>query len=53
MPFVGKKFANNWEVLEKYSCSEYRTIYQEMTGDTTKQIKNSHYLVKVVLISNQ
>lgn len=46
MPFVGKKFANNWEVLEKYSCAEYRTIYQEMTGDTTKQIKNSHYLVK-------
>lgn len=44
--FVGKTFGNNWEVLEQYNCAEYRAIYQEMTGDTTKQIKNTHYLVK-------
>lgn len=44
--YIGLKFANNWEILEKYSCADYRKIYVEMTGDTTKQIKNSHYLVK-------
>lgn len=44
--YIGLKFANNWEILEKYSCAEYRKIYEEMTGDTTKKIKNSHYLVK-------
>ena len=46
MPYVGIKFANNWEILEKYSCAEYKAIYQEMTGDTTKQLKNAHYLVR-------
>lgn len=44
--WVGTTFANNWEILEKYSCAEYRNIYQEVTGDTTKQIKNVHYKVK-------
>ena len=42
----GMTFANNWEILEKYNCAEYRAIYQEATGDTTKKIKNAHYLVK-------
>ena len=40
------KFANNWEILEVLTCAEYRAIYQEMTGDTTKKIKNTHYLVR-------
>lgn len=40
------KFANNWEILKVLTCAEYRAIYQEMTGDTTKKIKNTHYLVR-------
>ena len=44
--YVGLKFANNWEILERYSCSEYKAIYEEMTGDTTKIIKNAHYFVR-------
>lgn len=43
--WVGKSFANNWKILKKYSCAEYRNIYIKQTGDETKQIKNSHYLV--------
>jgi len=42
----GRIFANNWEILKKLSCAQYREIYQEMTGDTTKQIKNTHYLIR-------
>ena len=44
--WVGLKFGNNWEILEKYNCAEYRTIYIEATGDETKKIKNAHYLVR-------
>ena len=44
--WVGMNFANNWEILEKYSCAEYNNIYTKATGDTTKKIKNAHYLVK-------
>ena len=42
----GQFFANNWEVIEKYNCSEYRKIYQDKTKDMNKKIKNVHYLVK-------
>lgn len=40
----GLTFANNWVIQKKLSCAEYRNIYIEQTGDTTKQIKNTHYL---------
>lgn len=40
----GENFGNNWTIIKKLSCSEYRKIYEEMTGDNTKIIKNSHYL---------
>ena len=43
---VGITFANNWEITESYTCAEYREIYIKMTGDTSKKIKNTHYLVK-------
>ena len=39
----GIVFANGWMILEKFNCAEYKKIYEENTGDTTKQIKNSHY----------
>ena len=40
----GIEFANGWIIEKKLSCAEYRKIYTEQTGDTTKQIKNTHYL---------
>ena len=40
----GIAFANGWVIDKKLSCAEYRAIYIEQTGDTTKKIKNSHYL---------
>lgn len=40
----GENFGNNWTIIKKLSCSEYRKIYEEITGDNTKIIKNSHYL---------
>lgn len=43
--WVGKIFGTHWEILQKYSCAEYRKIYSEATGDTSKIIKNVHYLV--------
>ena len=44
--WVGMIFGNNWEILKKYNCAEYRKIYIEATGDTSKQIKNTHYFVR-------
>ena len=44
--WVGKIFGNNWEIIEKYNCADYRVIYIEATGDETKKIKNAHYLVR-------
>ena len=44
--WVGLTFGNNWEILEKYNCAAYRKIYIDATGDTSKQIKNAHYLVR-------
>ena len=44
--WTGLLFGNDWEILQKYNCAEYRNIYVEATGDTTKQIKNTHYLVE-------
>ena len=43
--WVGETFGNNWEILKKYNCAEYRQIYIDATGDTSKKIKNVHYLV--------
>jgi hypothetical protein len=40
----GLEFANGWQIQKKLNCAEYRQIYIEQTGDTTKQIKNTHYL---------
>lgn len=42
--WTGQVFANNWLIQDKLSCAEYRKIYIEQTGDTSKQIKNTHYL---------
>lgn len=42
--WTGKSFANGWVIDKKLSCAEYRKIYVEQTGDTSKQIKNAHYL---------
>lgn len=42
--WTGISFANGWVIDKKLSCAEYRKIYQEQTGDTTKVIKNAHYL---------
>jgi hypothetical protein len=42
--WTGLKFANNWEILKKFSCAEYKAIYEQETGDLTKKIKNAHYL---------
>lgn len=42
--WTGLQFANGWTIQKKLSCAEYRAIYIEQTGDTSKQIKNSHYL---------
>lgn len=39
----GEIFGNNWTIIKKLSCAEYRKIYEEITGDTSKIIKNSHY----------
>ena len=44
--WVGKTFGNDWEILEKYNCAEYRAIYIKATGDETKKIKNALYLVR-------
>ena len=41
---VGSKFGNGWEAKVKLTCAQYRDIYIKETGDTSKQIKNSHYL---------
>ena len=40
----GENFGNNWTIIKKLSCAEYRKIYAEATGDTSKIIKNTHYL---------
>ena len=40
----GLEFGNGWIIGQKLSCAEYRAIYIEQTGDTSKQIKNAHYL---------
>ena len=42
--YVGKIFANGWEVKEKLSCKQYQKLYAKNTGDNTKIIKNCHYL---------
>lgn len=39
----GENFGNNWTIIKKLSCAEYRKIYEEATGDNTKIIKNAHY----------
>lgn len=44
--WTGLMFGNDWEILKKYNCAEYRALYTEATGDTTKKIKNVHYLVE-------
>lgn len=44
--WTGLTFGNNWKILKKYNCAEYRTLYIEATGDNTKRIKNAHYLVE-------
>lgn len=44
--WAGLIFGNNWEILKKFNCAQYRTLYIKATGDTTKQIKNVHYLVE-------
>ena len=41
---VGSQFGNGWEATAKLTCAQYRDIYIQETGDTSKQIKNSHYL---------
>jgi hypothetical protein len=40
----GLTFGNGWVIQKKLNCAEYRAIYIEQTGDTSKQIKNAHYL---------
>ena len=40
--WTGKIFANDWVVLEKLNCSEYRALYKKFTGLDAK-IKNAHY----------
>lgn len=42
--YVGIDFANGWQIKQKLSCREYKELYEEATGDTTKIIKNCHYL---------
>lgn len=42
--WVGMEFGNGWVIDQKLNCAEYRAIYIEQTGDTSKQIKNAHYL---------
>lgn len=44
--WTGLVFANNWKIIQKLSTKEYKTIYEELTGDKTKIIKNTHYLCK-------
>ena len=39
-------FANNWQIVKKLSSAEYRKIYVELTGDTDKIIKNTHYFIR-------
>lgn len=41
--WTGLTFANDWVVVKKLNCAEYREVYIQETGDTSKQIKNSHY----------
>lgn len=41
---IGLEFANGWIIEECFSSSEYKKIYEKLTGDTTKIIKNRHYL---------
>lgn len=43
--WTGKFFGNNWKIIQKYNCAEYRKIYQEATNDFSKKIKNAHYKV--------
>lgn len=42
--WVGVIFANNWQIKEKYSCSEYKNLLADI-GVLDKQIKNAHYRV--------
>ena len=41
---IGSTFANNWEIQQRLTSAEYRDVYVQQTGDTSKQIKNAHYL---------
>lgn len=41
---VGSKFGNDWEVKTRLGSAQYRDIYVKATGDTSKIIKNAHYL---------
>jgi hypothetical protein len=42
----GLIFANNWKIIQKLTIKEYKAIYEKLTGDKTKIIKNTHYLCK-------